>query len=338
MTKKPNAVYLVESDREDPRGEGFVAVKDEPPLLGSRGWGDSEDRTRDFYPRFPVSPDWTPPRLSDVWRPLRVKGRVRTWNDFPTLELTVPTFSKRAVEVLRDILEANGELLPLKHMLGTWFAFNCRTVADIVDYKRSTISMDRGVQKEIDHYTIYPRRLEELSVFRMRHDIGPQFYATQPFVERVRKAGLRNFDFVKIWPWPKGTIWYAEDKRLRGQQKDDTRSKLWRHSLVIRLGVKDKTKDKQQLEHIRTIMDSLDNLLIDPYAPYEVGYLANLEGDERVKGEHRLFISCSNADRLVEQLRPWLRHLDWTGPVEVVKRYGTMHEEEAREETVTPPW
>jgi hypothetical protein len=336
-----SVLYLVESNRNDPRSEGFTVVDPlEPSLLGRRGWNDhADDRIRDFFPPFPIQGDWTSPRLADLWRPLRVKGRVRAWNDFPTIDMVVPAFSQRAVDALGDILEANGELLPLEYEHGTWFAYNCRTVADIVDYTKSTVSLDCGVQKEIDHYTIYVERLTGLTLFRMRHDVGPALYSTQSFVDRARQAGLRNFDFEKIWSWPKGTIWYLENKKLRRQKKINGKPDLRGHSVVIRLGTGSKAKpNKRQREHVEMIMDSLDALLADPYAAYDAPVFGNLQGDEPLKGEHRLFLSCPDADRLVEHLRPWLRHLDWPGSVEVVKRYGDLYDEGAREETIRGPW
>lgn len=340
-TSSEQAVYLVESARDDPRSEGFALVdSDEPSLLGSRGWP-NDDRIRDFYPSLPIQAQWTPPHVSGVWRPLRVTGRVRAWNDFPTVAMTVPAVSQRAVDALRDILDRNGELLPLEYDHGRWFAYNCWTVVDIVDHASSAISFDRGVRKEFDHYAIFADRLASLTLFRMRENVSPSLYATQPFVDRVRQAGLRNFVFEKIWPWPKGTIWVHENKKLRAQRKlKEGPANLGRHSVVIRLMLAEVNRkpNKQEREHVELIMDTLDALLADPHATYDAPVFGNLEGDEPVNGEHRLFLCCPDADRLVERLRLWLHHLDWPGPVVVVKRYGDMHDEDAPEKALEGPW
>jgi hypothetical protein len=341
----PEAVYLMESDRDDPRGEGFARVDtEEPALLGDRGWGDGQDRLRDFYPSFPIKENWTPPQLANVWRPLRVTGRVQVWNDFPTVSMVIPAFSQRAVEVLRDVLERNGELLPLKSDYGQWWAYNLRTVADIVNLSKSTAyEADRNsqdVRRNFEHFVLYENRLRHLLVFRIRQDLSG-IYVTQPFVDRVRQAGLRNIVFAKIWPWPSGTIWRLENTKLRRARKAYTKasSDLRQHAVVIRLGTGGKAKpNKQQREQVQAIMSSLDALLADPYAAHDAPTFGNLEGDEPVLGEHRLFLSCPDADQLVERLRPWLRHLDWLGPVEVVKRYGDLHDEGAREEAAPRPW
>lgn len=125
-----NAVYHLDINHYDPRIERFAGA-DGPPLLGERGHH-LADRLTDFYPSRPYQPLWEPPRLAEVWEPLKVKGRIRAWNDFPML-MHIPAFSQRAVDALRDMLEPHGELLPLIYEHGTYWAYNLRTVVDIVD-------------------------------------------------------------------------------------------------------------------------------------------------------------------------------------------------------------
>jgi hypothetical protein len=259
-----------------------------------------------------------------------------------------PAFSQRAVDVLRDMLEPNGELLPLDYEHGTFWAYNLRTVVDIVNVEASTHSFDETTRRrhfpmtEINHFEIYPERLNELTIFRLRQQLSST-YVTQPFVDRVRSAGLNNFVFEKIWPWPKGTNWNTE---VRKQQLAAAKAKrhagapnLRNHAVVIRLLTgSTRVPTKQQREHVGVIMDSLDALLADPNAPYESPFYGNLQGDEPVKGEHRLFLSCPDADRLVERIRTWLQHLDWPHDVVVVKRYGELRDESAREVTLHGPW
>jgi hypothetical protein len=60
-----------------------------------------------------------------------------------------------------------------------------------------------------------------------------------------------------------------------------------------------------------------------------------LEGhDFGVTGECRIFLSCPDADALVEKLRPWLSELDWPLGIEVAKRYGAFTDASAREEVI----
>lgn len=60
---------------------------------------------------------WEPKRLKATWPGPKVVGNVRRFNDCPGVNLTSLAFSQRAVDMLRDILEPNGELLPLRHKM-----------------------------------------------------------------------------------------------------------------------------------------------------------------------------------------------------------------------------
>ena len=51
-------------------------------------------------------------------------------------------------------------------------------------------------------------------------------------------------------------------------------------------------------------MDEIDALLYVPTAKLDSPYSGSLEGDDKVEGEVRLFLSCPDADALVEKLRP----------------------------------
>src|SRR5438552_3879714 len=96
----------------------------------------------DFYPRDVSKRPWQMQRLAALWQRRRVinplPGQV---NDYPCIGLRIPTFSYRAVSALRDLLEPNGELLPLDSDEGpdAFWAYNTTTVADVLDRERSDI-------------------------------------------------------------------------------------------------------------------------------------------------------------------------------------------------------
>jgi hypothetical protein len=337
---KAAAVYELVMDHDDSRIESFVPNDPEPLTHGTF----RKNRVDDFFADRPEGPDWTPPRLAPIWTPLPVRGRVRAWNDYPTMVSIVPVFSQRAVDALSDILEPNGELLPLVTKVGRYWAYNILTVADIVDVDRSVryaSSASFGASGVIDdfrYYEILPEKLSGLTIFRLRQRRGGA-YVTRGFVDRARAAGLRGMRFDKIWPWPKGTFWKVEAKKAREAAKArDRRPALRRHTVVLRLATGRRSPTKVQREHVEAIMDALDRLLADPHAAYDAPVFGNLEGNEPVNGEHWLFLSCPDADQLVEAMRPFLRRLDWPGEVVLTKRYGEMRYEGAAEETVRGPW
>jgi hypothetical protein len=196
--KAPTNVYKLAHFYDDPRFEGFFSKSTLP------GWAP---------PGGKPNRRWKPARLSPTWKSPRFTGRVRKFNDFPCWG-TMPVFSDRAVNALRDFLEPNGELLPMRNSVGTYFAYNLRTIADVLDERRSKIDLGTVIWR----YELFARKLKDLTIFRMWQDHNIT-YVTEPFVRRAREHQLVGMDFQKIWPFPKNVDWWQV-------ARDETISKL----------------------------------------------------------------------------------------------------------------
>ena len=191
------ALYKLNQIVDNPRFKGFAFVRDE----SLRGKG---SLTSDFSPDDVKEKgrSWTVTRMAPTWEPQPVIGRVRPQNDYPCVNLTIPAFSRKAVDALRDFLEPNGELLPLVSSVGEYYAYNVTSVVDILDLDRSDIqwfSGPRVLAIHIRRYECLPGRLEGLSIFRIVEDSATP-YVTQVFVDRVKENGLQGFDVLKLWP------------------------------------------------------------------------------------------------------------------------------------------
>jgi hypothetical protein len=338
------AVYRLSREFKDPRFEGFArSPDDDTPLLPRRGIA-LDGRERDFYPDRPCGMQWRVSPLSAIWRPLKLVGRVRSFNDNP-MWWPIPAFSRRAVDALRSFLEPNCEILPIIHPAGEYYLINVLKVADIVDHQKSVVSFiaptDQHVLCDYDYYHIEPDRLHGLSIFRMRND-WISTYVTTEVVAAVRAAGLNGFVFDKIWPWPAGTRWKTEVRRERHAaraSKGIREGEATAQSIVLRLSTGDTRKPTNaQRERVSVMMNSLDALLISYPARIADGYRGAVEGDEAVRGEHRIFFSCPSSERLLDALRPWLRNLDWPHDVSVILRTLPMSEADDKAKECFPPW
>ncbi|MCY3014389.1 MAG: hypothetical protein NT171_06750 [Planctomycetota bacterium] len=258
------AVFELAPILDNPLYEG-MASGDTPSVLGRRRVHD------DFFPASYDAWEWALEPLAEKWKPIRVEGRTRSFNDFPCLDMMVPAFSRRAVDALRDYLEPNGELLQLMHPAGEYYAFNCRTVAEVMDHTR-TIAPWRPSQprmtQSVDYYAIDLLSVRSLTVFRMR-EMPNRVFVTNSFVDRARTHGLNGFHFIKVWPFPEGTDYWLEDKN-----QDDLDAQLFTPTLD------------------------------DPY-------FGSLEGKKTAKGITKLYLSCPDAEALFGKLSDWLKVLDW---------------------------
>jgi hypothetical protein len=305
---------------DNPLFDGFGSG-DNPSLLGRDGV------FSDFFPADGQNWDWTLAPLAAKWTPIEVRGRVRSFNDFPCLGMMIPAFSLRAADALRDFLEPNGELLPLIHPAGEYYAYNCLKIVEIVDHAASKAMwshLDPRCALHIDYFAIHAERLAGLSIFRMR-ELPNICFVTTPFVERVHEHGLNGFHFVKVWPFPEGTNYRLEDKKhwLADRQivTASGPADIKAESLVICLPLAGAKLSADEKKRIAVIEDEIDAQLFTP--TLDTPYFGSLEGKKTAKGMTKLYLSCPNAEALFGKLETWLRSLAWEPrPTAVLRTVG----------------
>jgi hypothetical protein len=319
------AVYKLQHIVDDPRYEGFGT--DQRSFFGNLSF------TQDF---FPDEASGAAPRLGRVWRPVKVQGRVQPFNDYPCVN-SVPAFSERAVAALRDVLEANGELLPLSSKLGKYYAYNVTTVADVLDPRRSDVLYFPSSRRAtwIRRYEFRAAQLKGLTIFQIPEEPG-QPYVTDPFIARVEEHGLDGFDFAKVWPLPQGADWESLHKRQKRRRRAKVlpKGRFKGESVFIRLGLSAGRPSRGEAKLRDRLLDELDARLTRG-ATRGSPLVGSLEGHQCVDGACELQLSCPNADALVRVLRPWLNDLSWPGTVRVVKRNGGFDDVEATETAVS---
>jgi hypothetical protein len=144
-----------------------------------------------------------------TWQPVPVR-RVRAddrqachASDFPWLGEHALIMRRSAVEALRDILETNGEVLPLFTGDGVeLYVLNARTI-DALDETRSALTKFPGTNRimRIKRVAFDESKVRGIDIFRLPHRASPT-YVSQRFVDRVRDAGLRGLVFTKVWSQP----------------------------------------------------------------------------------------------------------------------------------------
>ncbi len=156
----------------------------------------------DFADRFdgtPMKLPWTDVQMA--WDPASRSPK----GDF-NLMLSVPTFSSRAIDTLRDLLEGNGEILPTRCEGEPWFFFNVTRVIDALDESRSEVCTYLGTPEimAIDRYAFFAEKLIGITIFKIPH--CRRVFVTDAFVERVKSAGLEVFWFPRRWSTDKRAI------------------------------------------------------------------------------------------------------------------------------------
>ncbi len=280
---------------------------------------------------------WQQPSYQDWWETPKVIGQIPTYQDYPCVNMIYPAFSQRACDALRDMLEPNGELLPLDSECGAYYYYNCQTYTDALDYEQSTIEWPRRQEKyiagDILRYVFDDQQLKHLSIFGL--SIYPIYlYVTESFKQRVEEAGLMGFDFNKVAPYPPGTNWRMENKKLKAQERQRVMA-MQQQTVVVLLPLEDKEPSVDEQVHIAQLEDNLDHVLKVEALSDE--YYGRYVGHDISRKQYRMFLSCPDADRLFAKLQPWLTSLDWPQKVKCVRRYGSMYDTDARQKTKSYP-
>jgi hypothetical protein len=120
--------------------------------------------------------------------------------DFPSLIPSVPMFSRRAITALGDLLEGNGEALPITCDSEEYFLFNVTRVVDSLDEPNSEIVRFEGSSRvlNIHNYAFFREKLFGFSIFKIPQLLR-NIFVTDIFVKRVKSAGLKGFWFPRVW-------------------------------------------------------------------------------------------------------------------------------------------
>ena len=140
-------------------------------------------------------PDWEPVPVE----PDEEDGDHLPASDFPSLLVShMPIFSQRAVDELGDILEPNGQLLPLDYNRGLYYAYNVTKLVNALDEERSEIvRFSTGRIMDIKRYAFVRDELDEgLTIFKLLPTPLLRVFVTDRFVKAVEEAGLTGFKFL----------------------------------------------------------------------------------------------------------------------------------------------
>ena len=140
------------------------------------------------------------------WQPVMVR-RVRaddqqdfTPSDFPWLGAHALVMRLSVINALDDILEANGEVLPLSTEDDVkLFVFNAQVV-DALDEEQANIMRIPGTNRimRIVEAAFIESALRGIDIFRLPHRASST-YVSQSFVNRVKESGLVGLEFEKVW-------------------------------------------------------------------------------------------------------------------------------------------
>ncbi len=142
--------------------------------------------------------------FASSWVPLRVflneDESKKPKGDFPAsiTGLICNIVSQRAVDLLGDILLANGELLPLiyEEEEDTYFAYNVTNIIDVLDKEET----QRRNRSSITRPAFCLDKIGDNIIFKVPETRLVRTYVTDGFIEKVQATPLTGFKFRHLWP------------------------------------------------------------------------------------------------------------------------------------------
>ncbi len=165
--------------------------------------------------------------VAKKWKPVRVERvRVNQRQGFKPSDAPymfkpgILVFRRSAVDALRDILDAHGELLPLEDAGGAeLFAYNPRAL-EALDHERTVGSRDKQGRVYLpNNHVFIPSVVEGVDIFRQAQKKGGIIYLSERFLSRWKQAKLKGLDFVMVWdselpPEAQPNVWTSKPVKL----------------------------------------------------------------------------------------------------------------------------
>jgi hypothetical protein len=161
------------------------------------------------------------------WKPLQVQRMRATRregcrpSDSPFVFATgVMVFRRSAVDALRDILDAHGELLPLQDSEGVeLYAYNPWPL-DALDHDLTQGSRNEEGRVYLpNNHVFIPSIVKGVDIFRLNEDYPGAIYVGENFLQRWKQAKLKGLDFKLAWdselpPDQQPNIWTSKPIKL----------------------------------------------------------------------------------------------------------------------------
>ncbi len=143
-------------------------------------------------------------KKKDIWEPLPVK-RMEPENK---LELgdapgfIIPVFSKKALEILRPLIQNSIEELALQFQEAEYYGINVTAVLNVIDYSKSKYIMYSDGKRIMAFQKYAFKSCTELlnnNIFKIVDEPTRRAFVSDEFKQTVKKNNLSGFKFKLVW-------------------------------------------------------------------------------------------------------------------------------------------
>jgi hypothetical protein len=144
--------------------------------------------------------------MPHTWQPIKMEiihedeGRKFSESDAPWLGPHALIFRKEAVQIMGQLLNEYGELLPLQCDEAELSIFNVTQILNALDETASSIArFSTGRIMTIERYVFHPDIIRDIQIFKIPNLRASPTFVSEDFVQLWKSAGLRGLGFNKVW-------------------------------------------------------------------------------------------------------------------------------------------
>ncbi len=140
-------------------------------------------------------------RVAHRWQPVKVKIDEKDERpcDKPTFSYG-PVFSRRALDILGDIIGSNVEILPLIYEKGDYYLINVINLLDCINYEKAQyIPFSSGRPMRFVQYSFKENLVKSVDIFKIVEFPKVTVFVSEKFKEVVTKNKLTGFKFIEVW-------------------------------------------------------------------------------------------------------------------------------------------
>lgn len=143
-------------------------------------------------------------KRKDCWKPLPVRRmepeKKLELSDAPGF--TIPVFSKKALEVLRPLIQNSIEELELLFQEAEYYAINITTILDVIDHSKSKFKMYSDGNRIMAFQKYVFKSCDELrnnNIFKIVDEPRRRAFVSDKFKQAVERNNLSGFKFKMVW-------------------------------------------------------------------------------------------------------------------------------------------
>lgn len=162
-----------------------------------------EDGSDEKWIEFGAMFNWK--SLKDKWSPLSVRliehgGKLKK-GDIPYLSPGKPVFTKKAVQILEDLIEESAEILPIQYGLQELYLINVINHIDAINYEMADIKFMPDGKRilRVKKHSFSIEKVREQHIFKIVNQLAGTVFVSDEFRDRVLEGGLEGFKFVEVW-------------------------------------------------------------------------------------------------------------------------------------------